>query len=340
MISLQELADVVGAKLLGDPAHQIDGCAGLLSAGPTDLSFIYNKKYESDLKKSDAGVVILSDAFLDGFSGNALLVSNPYLAYAKAASIIYKKSTEEACIHGSAVVGADTNIAQDCSIGANVVIADNVELGKGSRIGAGCFIGENVCIGEGATLLPNVTINDGTKIGSNVTIHSGAVIGSDGFGYAPLPNKEGWLKIPQVGCVVIGDNVDIGANTTIDCGALENTIIGNGVKIDNQVMIAHNVEIGDHTAIAGCTGIAGSTKIGKHCTLAGGVGLVGHINIADGVHVTGMTMVTHSIKKAGAYSSGTPFQANSDWLKNAVRFKQLDKLTKKINQLIKAQKDS
>jgi len=179
---------------------------------------------------------------------------------------------------------------------------------------------------------------DACRIGDNVTIHSGTVIGSDGFGYAPDANKA-WCKIPQLGCVIIGDDVEIGANTSIDCGALDNTVIGNGVKIDNLVQIAHNVEVGDHTAIAACTGIAGSTKIGKHCTFAGGVGLVGHLSIADHVHITGMTMVTHSIKQAGAYSSGTPFQKNADWLKNAVRFKQLDKLTKKLNNLIKLQKD-
>lgn len=338
MISLKKLAEALGAKLLGDANHQIDGCATLGAAQATELSFINNNKYKDELLTTSAGVVILPESFLEDFSGNALLVANPYLAYAKAVTIIYQKPKQHGQIHKTAVIEETANVAQDCVIEAHVFIAHNVKLKAGSRVGAGCFIGENVQIGQNAVLLPNVTINDGTVIGDSVTIHSGAVVGSDGFGYAPLENKGGWFKIPQIGHVVIGNNVDIGANTTIDCGALENTVIGDGVKIDNQVMIAHNVEIGDHTAIAGCTGIAGSTKIGEHCTLAGGVGLVGHISIADDVHVTGMTMVTHSIKKAGAYSSGTAFQSNSDWLKNAVRFKQLDKLTKKVNQLIKAQK--
>ncbi|ORU93092.1 MAG: UDP-3-O-(3-hydroxymyristoyl)glucosamine N-acyltransferase [Cycloclasticus sp. symbiont of Bathymodiolus heckerae] len=338
MISLKELADVLGAELLGDAEHQIDSCATLNTAKENQLSFIYNKKYAVELKNTKAGVVILSAPFVDDFSGNILLVSNPYLAYAQATTFIYKKPQESGEIHPTAVIAENAQIAKSCVIGANVVIAENVIIDNDCTVSSGCFIGDNVIMGKNVNLLPNVTVCSGTRIGNNVTIHPGAVIGSDGFGYAPLANKEGWFKIPQIGHVIIGNNVDIGANTTIDCGALENTVIGNGVKIDNQVMIAHNVEIGEHTAIAGCTGIAGSAKIGSHCTLAGGVGLVGHISIADGVHVTGMTMVTHSIKKAGAYSSGTPFQANSDWLKNAVRFKQLDKLTKKINQLIKSQK--
>lgn len=338
-ISLKELAAKIDAELIGKPEHTVDGCATLAKAQANQLSFIYNKKYTPALEKTNAGVVILSAEFVSACPVNALIVDNPYLAYAKAASIIHQVPRPTGSIHSSAVIGEQSFIAEDCVIGPNVVIGKNVNLQRACQIGPGCFIDDGVVLGENVTLVANVTLGKDTSIGNNVTLYPGAVIGSDGFGYAPESNKQGWVKIPQLGRVVIGNDVEIGANSTVDCGALDDTVIGNGVKIDNQVMIAHNVVIGDHTAIAACTGIAGSTKIGRHCTLAGGVGLVGHIVIADGVHITGMTMVTHSIKKPGVYSSGTPFQSNREWLKNAVRFKQLDTLTKKINQILNSQKE-
>lgn len=340
IITLKDLATELGAELIGCADATIDSCATLSSATKHQLSFIYNAKYTDSLKQTKAGVVIISAEFVDDCPVDALVVPNPYLSYAKAAELIYKKAKQEGNIHSTAVIGVKSDIVSNCLIGANVVIGEQVTMADDCDVGPGCVIGDNVILGKNVRLVANATVGDGTCIGNNVTVHPGAVIGSDGFGYAPLPKQAGWFKIPQLGHVVIGNDVEIGANTTIDCGALDNTIIGNGVKIDNQVMVAHNVVIGDNTAIAGCTGIAGSTVIGKNCTLAGGVGLVGHISIADGVHVTGMTMVTHSIKNAGAYSSGTAFQSNSDWLKNAVRFKQLDKLTKKINKLLKAQKEN
>lgn len=339
-ISIKALADKLGGQLTGDPEHVIDGCATLESATADHLSFIYNKKYKSSLKGTKAGVVILSSHFIDDYAGNAIIVENPYLAYAKAATFITEQTGSQGVIHPSACISKQSFVDASCFIGAHVVIGDNVTIGSGGYIGPGSVIQNDVVIGENSKLVANVVIEQGTVIGNNVIINPSAVVGSDGFGYAPDPETKGWYKIPQLGRVVIGNNVEIGASTTIDRGALEDTVIGNGVKIDNQVMIAHNVVIGDHTAIAGCVGIAGSAKVGNHCTLAGGVGLVGHITIADGVHVTGMTMVTHSIKEAGAYSSGTPFQKNGDWLKNAVRFKYLDKLTKKVNSLTNDQKDS
>ena len=339
-ITLNKLATELGAQLIGDPNHTVDACANLDTAKNNQLSFIYNKKYLPALKETEAGVVIVPSVFATDCAVNALVVDNPYLAYAKAAALIYQVEKKPANIHPTAVFGAACVVSSDCTVAANVVIGDRVTLQEGCNVGPGCFVDDDVIIGKNSRLVSNVTLYKGTVLGENNTIHSSAVIGSDGFGYAPEDNKQGWFKIPQLGRVVMGNDVEIGANTCIDCGALGDTVIGNGVKIDNLVQIAHNVQIGDHTAIAACTGIAGSTKIGQHCTLAGGVGLVGHISIADGVHITGMTMVTHSIKEAGAYSSGTPFQSNSDWLKNAVRFKQLDTLSKKINKLIKSQKDS
>ncbi len=338
-ISLQQLAEKLDAELFGDPEHLVNSCATLATANQNQLSFIYNKGYSSALQKTRAGVVILPAEFQVSCPSNALVVANPYLAYAKAATLLNPPKVTNDGVHPSAVLGDKVMLSDGCVISPNVVIGDNVKIGKDTRIGPGCYIADHVVIGEGCEVASNVTILEGTNIGHHAVIYPGAVIGGDGFGHAPKGLKKGWLKIPQLGAVIIGNNVEIGANTTIDCGALDNTIIGNGVKIDNLVQIAHNVIIGDHTAIAACTGIAGSTQIGKHCTLAGGVGLVGHLSIADGVHITAMTMVTHSIKESGAYSSGTPFQKNNDWLKNAVRFKQLDKLSKKINRLLKSQKN-
>lgn len=340
MVSLKQLAIAIDADLRGDSDHVVNSCATLESAESDQLSFIYNKKFSSALGDTNAGVVILSEAFLNGYKGNALVVNDPYLSYAKAAKIINPTPIRKGAVHPSVVIGQNARIGDDSVLAPNVVIADNVTIGNGCYIGPGCVVANDVVIGDNLNLVANVSLGESTHIGNDVTIHPSTVIGSDGFGYAPYGQKKGWCKIPQLGHVVIGNDVEIGSNTTVDCGALDNTIIGNGVKIDNQVQIAHNVVIGDHTAIAACTGIAGSTKIGEHCTFAGGVGLVGHISIADGVHVTGMTMVTHSIKEAGAYSSGTPFQTNAEWLKNAVRFKQLDKLTKKINLLLKSQKEN
>jgi UDP-3-O-[3-hydroxymyristoyl] glucosamine N-acyltransferase len=334
-ITLKALSEEIGAVLKGDSSHVVNGCATLTDATSQQLSFIYNKKYTPALLSTNAGVVVLSEDYIGDCPTNALVVKNPYLAYAQAATILHSSNVNNRSIHSTAVI-ADTSVMPKCCyIGAQVVIADNVQLGDRCSIGAGVIVEEGVKIGDDAQIFANVTVCKQVNIGHRAIIHPGAVIGSDGFGLAPKPSKQGWQKIPQIGSVIIGNDVEIGANTTIDRGALEDTLIGNGVKIDNQVMIAHNVSIGDHTAIAGCAGIAGSTEIGKHCTLAGGVGLVGHITIADGVHITGMTMVTHSIKESGAYSSGTPFQKNSDWLKNAVRFKQLDKLSRKINQVLK-----
>lgn len=219
------------------------------------------------------------------------------------------------------------------SVGAFVVIESGAQIAADVTIGAHCVIGARSVIGEGGWLAPRVTLYHDVRIGKRVVIQSGAVLGGEGFGFA---NSKGiWHKIAQVGGVTIGDDVEIGVNTAIDRGALADTIIGNGVKLDNQIQIAHNVQVGDHTAMAACVGISGSTKIGKHCMLAGGVGLVGHIEICDNVFLTGMTMVTHSITEPGAYSSGTAMQPAAEWRKSAARIRQLDDLARRLRQLEK-----
>ncbi|MBN8984673.1 MAG: UDP-3-O-(3-hydroxymyristoyl)glucosamine N-acyltransferase [Rhizobiales bacterium] len=236
-------------------------------------------------------------------------------------------------IHPTAVVDEGAQVDASASVGPYAVIEAGAQVGANVTIGAHCFVGARSVIGEGGWLAPRVTLYHDVRIGKRVVIQSGAVLGGEGFGFA---NHQGiWQKIAQIGGVTLGDDVEIGANTTIDRGALSDTIVGNGVKLDNQIMIAHNVQIGDHTAMAGCCGISGSAKIGKHCMLAGGVGLVGHIEICDNVFVTGMTMVTRSITEPGSYSSGTAMQPAAEWKKSAARIRQLDDMARRLQQLEK-----
>jgi UDP-3-O-[3-hydroxymyristoyl] glucosamine N-acyltransferase len=262
---------------------------------------------------------------------NALVVKDPYVAFAKIAQLL--DSTPAAAYNrGQNTVIDPTAIVPDSvAIGPNVVICAGVVLGENVQIGAGCFIGEQTQIADGCKIWPNVTFYHAVRMGKNCLVHSGAVIGADGFGFA---NEAGrWLKIPQVGAVIIGDDTEIGANTTIDRGALGDTVIGNNVILDNQVQIAHNVQIGDHTAIAGCTVVAGSTKVGRYCVIGGACAINGHMEICDGVQITGMSMIIKSITEKGVYSSGTPASTNLEWRKNSVRFRQLDQMHQKLRVL-------
>jgi UDP-3-O-[3-hydroxymyristoyl] glucosamine N-acyltransferase len=329
-LTLGSIAERIGARLVGDTDYVVTGLATLSSALPNHLSFLSNMKYKQQLATTRAGAVILhpDQAYL--FSRHRLLLDNPYVGYAKFSQLFahkpyFKGIDKTARIDSTAILGRNVNLAAGTVIGPNVRLGDNVTLGPNSIVDSDSIIGGNTNIAA------NVTIYHNIKVGNNCIIHSSAVIGADGFGFA----REGsnWVKIAQLGGVMIGDNVEIGAGTTIDRGALSCTIIGNGVKLDNQIQIGHNVELGDHTAIAGCSAIAGSTKLGKYCTVAGACGIVGHLNIADGVHITAMSRVTNSIAKAGVYSSGTALDNNKQWRRNATLFKQLDRLVKRIKQL-------
>ena len=260
-------------------------------------------------------------------------MANPYLAYAELSHLFDRKPQAVAGVHPTAVVAADAQVHASASIGPYAVIESGAQIAAGVSIGAHCVVGARSVVGEDGWLAPRVTLYHDVQIGKRVVIQSGAVLGGEGFGFA---NEKGvWQKIAQIGGVTIGDDVEIGANTTIDRGALADTQIGNGVKLDNQIMIAHNVQIGDHTAMAGCAGISGSTKIGKHCMIAGGVGMVGHIEVCDNVFVTGMTMVTRSITEPGSYSSGTAMQPAGEWRKSAARIRQLDEMARRLQQLEK-----
>lgn len=332
-LTLSSIAALVDARLVGNPDQAIGGLATLQHARSDQLSFLSSSQYRKYLSVSGAGAVLLTEADAVDFPGNALIVPDPYLAYARLSHRFDPRPAAPAGIHPTAVVAAGAQIDPSASIGPGAVVEADASVGAGTVIGAQCFIGARSRIGSGGWLAPRVSIYHDVCIGDRVVLQSGAVLGSDGFGFA---NDHGrWEKIAQIGGVTVGNDVEIGANTTIDRGALANTCIGDGVKLDNQIHIAHNVQIGDHTAIAACVGISGSTSIGRHCTIAGGVGMVGHIEICDNVFITGMTMVTRSITEPGAYSSGTAMQPAAEWRKSAARFRQLDSLAKKVQQLEK-----
>ena len=329
--TLDEIAKFINAKVKGDPNKRITGLAALENAHDTQLSFLDNSKYRKFLSETKAGAIIIHPKDAENCLTNVLLTESPYVAYAKVANMFAYEPSIQIGINSSSYIGKNCHIADSARIGANVVVADGVHIGENTIIHPGVVIGESVEIGHDCIIWPNVTLYHQVKICNNVIVHSGAVIGSDGFGMA---NEKGqWLKIPQLGSVVIHDNVEIGANTTIDRGALDDTIIGKGVKLDNHIQIGHNVVIGENTAIAACSGVSGSTKIGKNCMISGMVGFTGHFEIADRVVITGMTMVSKSIKEPGIYSSGTGLESHRTWRKNAVRFKQLDDMAKKIQTL-------
>lgn len=332
--SLEQIAQQINAELRGDGQAEITGIAPLQSAKPGQISFLNNSRYRKFLESTQATAVIISSDDAADCPANALVAKDPYVAYAKAASLLAPKLTNPNGIHPSSVIGENCEIHPEASIGANCVIAANVKIGKASVISSGCVIGENSSLGESCYLWPNVTIYHGVTIANRVRIHSGTVIGSDGFGFAKDPDGK-WLKVPQLGGVRIDDDVEIGASTTIDRGALEDTIIEEGVILDNQIQVGHNVKIGAYTAIAACTGISGSVTIGKNCMISGMVGFTGHFEVCDNVMITGMTVVSKAITKPGIYSSGTAIEPHHQWRKNAVRFRQLDSMAEKIRNLEK-----
>lgn len=331
MWTLKQIAKHIGGEVRGNSAWHVDSVATLKAATQEQISFLANSKYTKYLASTEAGAVIISRQQSESVSGNAIIVDDPYIAYALVAALLNPEPELDHTIATTAVISPSAKIADNASIAHHVVVNDNVFLGHNVSIGSGTVIEQGVSIGKNAKISANVTICSNVKIGDNVIIHPGVVIGADGFGIA---NDKGvWIKVPQLGSVEIGNSVEIGANTTIDCGALGNTTIGNGVKLDNQIQIAHNVVIGDNTVIAGCTGIAGSTEIGKNCIIGGGVGISGHLEITDGVMITGMSMVTRSIKQPGSYSSGIPTEATSHWHKNIARYRQLGKLNERVKKL-------
>ncbi|MBS4096844.1 MAG: UDP-3-O-(3-hydroxymyristoyl)glucosamine N-acyltransferase [Sulfuricella sp.] len=329
--SLAEIVERFGGELVGDGSVAIRQVATLSSAGEGHFSFLANPKYRSQLSSTGASAVVVAQADKELARIPHILSTNPYAYYARVAALLNPPDTAPPGIHATAVVGKDAEIAASASIGPNVVVGDGAVIGEYAQIGAGCFIGAHTEVGTQTRFYPNVTVYHGCLIGERTIVHSGAVIGSDGFG---LANEKGcWLKIPQIGRVRIGNDVEIGANTTIDRGALDDTVIEDGVKLDNQIQIAHNVHIGAHTAMAGCVGVAGSTRIGSHCTVAGSAMIIGHLEIADRVNISVGTLVTKSINQPGTYTSSIPSQPHRDWLKNAAQLHHLTDLAERVKQL-------
>ncbi len=330
-MKLSDLAMACQAELRGDPGYEIDRVATIETAGPHDITFLANEKYIGKLTSTRAGAVILSRDDCGNFSGNVLVSDNPRLCCTRAVQSLHPAEMPLKGCHPTAAIDPGASVAADVSVGANAVIESGAKVDSGVVIGAGGYIGRDASIGSGSWLHAHVSVGRGCIIGRGCILHYGAVIGSDGFGYA----RDGatWVKTPQVGRAVLGDDVEIGANTTVDRGALDDTLIGRGVKLDNLIQIGHNVVIGEDTAIAACTAIAGSTHIGKRCTIAGQVGIVGHIQIADDVVITGATVVTHTTREPGTYSSGSPLEPYARWLKNAVRMRQLDEMARRLRAL-------
>ncbi len=331
-IKLSELAQKINCRLRGED-YSIDNVADINHAGSGDLVFISNVHYKDALSSTNASAVICKEEWLGGCTLPALLTDDPRLAFAKAATLLNPVVSESPGIDPTAVIANDADVAASAILDANVVVKSGATIGAKAYIGAGAIIGENVRVGDGSHLHANVTIYSNCVIGNNTILHSGVVVGADGFGF--VRDKDAYFKVPQLGRVRIGNDVEIGANTTIDRGALLDTVIGDGVKLDNQIQVGHNVEIGDHTVISACSCVGGTAKIGKYCLIGGNVGVRDNIEITDNVMVTARTFVTASISKAGSYSSSTPMDDTANWRKNAARFKQLDEMSRRLRKLEK-----
>lgn len=333
MYRLSELAQRFGCELHGDDDPSIEGVCTLNPGKPGHVSFLTNSSYRKYLKTTQAGAVILAAEDAPHSKVPALVSPHPHLIYARIAGLFQPARTYQAGIHASAVIAEGASVDANACIGANTIIESGVVVGAGSTIGPGCVIMAGARIGRDCHLVAQVYLGPTVSLGDRVLIHPGVVIGADGFGLA----RDGvaWIKVPQLGGVSIGDDVEIGANTTIDRGAIEDTVLENGVKLDNLIQVGHNVRIGEHTVIAGCVGIAGSAQIGRRCQIGGGVGIGGHLSIADDVIITGMSMVPNSVKEPGLYSSGIPLETNREWRKHVARFHQLDELARRIAELEK-----
>ena len=328
---LEEIVSRLGGALEGDGSVVVTQVATLASAGAGQIAFLANSKYRGLLRSCGASAVIVHPQFSAETTLPRILHPNPYAYYARVTALLNPAEEASSGVSSTAVV--KSKIPASARILENVVVGRGVSIGENVTLLPGCVIGDGAVIGDGSVLYPNVVIYPECIIGKRAIIHAGAVIGSDGFGFAK--DGDDWVKIPQIGRVVIGDDVEIGANTSIDRGALDDTVIGNGVKIDNQIQIAHNVVIGDHSALAGCVGIAGSTRIGRRCTVGGAGMIVGHLEIGDDVHVSAGTMVTKNLRHPGQYTSIYPLEAHDEWLHNAAQIKRLARMAERISELEK-----
>ncbi|MCB1603711.1 MAG: UDP-3-O-(3-hydroxymyristoyl)glucosamine N-acyltransferase [Gammaproteobacteria bacterium] len=332
-ISLGTLAKQFKLEFKGNADKVISSVGTLEKAQNHQISFLSNSKYSSQLNQTNAGIVILNPQSSDKFTGNQLISENPYVTYAKVATLLQTNTNKHSEIHPTAVIAKTAKIGKDVNVGPYSIIGENTEIGEGTNLEARVTIGNNCKIGKDCVFKPNVVVSCDCSIGDRVILHPGAIIGAEGFGLAR--DVEGWIKVPQLGSVRIGNDCEVGANTTIDRGTIEDTILEDDVRLDNQIQIAHNVHIGAHTVMAGCSAVAGSAKIGKNCMVGGGVGILGHLEVCDNVILQSMALVTHSIKRPGSYSSVAPIQETTEWRKSAVRFKQLDSIARRLGNLEK-----
>jgi UDP-3-O-[3-hydroxymyristoyl] glucosamine N-acyltransferase len=331
--TLREIAERFGGEIVGDPDTSVRQVATLENAMAGTLTFVTGARYLHHLKGTQAAAVLVGAAMRDATALPRIVCADPYAYFARVSALLNPARAPVAGTHATAVVHGSADIAADTEIGPLVVIGGGVRIGAACVIGPGCVIGEGVQLGSAVRLHANVTIYHGCIIGDRVIIHSGAVIGADGFGIAMTDDR--WLKIPQIGRVVIEADVEVGANTTIDRGAIDDTIIEEGVKLDNQIQVAHNVRIGAHTAIAACAGVAGSARIGRYCRIGGASGIAGHITIADHVEISAHTIITKSIDKPGTYTGAYPFEANREWRRNAAQLRHLSELAERLRTLEK-----
>jgi UDP-3-O-[3-hydroxymyristoyl] glucosamine N-acyltransferase len=326
--SASQLAERFGLAVHGDGTVPVTGVSTLARATTGQLAFLANPRYRVQLEDTRAGVVVMRAAEAPGYPATALLADDPYAAFARIAALFERREPMTAGVHPSAVVAPGASVDALAQVGPFASIGARSMIAAGAIVGPGCVVGEDCVVGEGCELVANVTLVRRVRLGRRVLIHPGAVLGADGFGLAMDAGR--WLKIPQLGGVVVGDDCEIGANTTIDRGAIDDTVLEEDVRLDNQIQVGHNVRIGAHTAMAGCSAVAGSAVIGRYCLIGGGAGVLGHLELCDRVVVTAMSLVTHSIREPGEYSSGTPLMDNRSWRRNAARFKQLDALARRM----------
>lgn len=330
-LSLGEIVNRLGGEVIGDPAARVRQVATLETAAPDTIAFFANERYLAQLKSTRAGAVIVGLPLRGTLEIPHIVAGNPYAYFARVSALFNPPDAHAAGCHPAAVIDQGARIGSGVHVGPNAVIEANADIGDGCSIGAGSYVGSGVVIGAEGMIYPNVSIYRDCMIGRRVIIHSGAVIGADGFGIAMEGDR--WLKVPQIGRVRIGDDVEIGANTTIDRGAIDDTVIEEGVKLDNQIQVGHNVRIGAHTAIAACVGIAGSSRIGSYCRIGGASGIAGHLSIADRVEISAHTLITKSITEAGTYTGAYPFESNRDWRRNAASLRSLGELALRVRVL-------
>jgi UDP-3-O-[3-hydroxymyristoyl] glucosamine N-acyltransferase len=339
---LGDIAALLGGELVGDASLEVDRIGPLETADDRTIGFLANPRYQSQLALTQAACVIVAPALRDAAAvrGATLVCEDPYLAFARLTQwwAAQRRRPPAVGVHRSAVVEEGARIDPSASVGPWCFVGRSARIGAHAVLGSHVHVGDGAQVGEATWLKPHVTLSDACSVGARGIVHSGAVIGADGFGFAPVKPAEGdtgptWEKIEQLGAVVIGDDVEIGANTCIDRGALDDTVLGQGVKLDNLVQIGHNVRIGDHTAFAGCVGVAGSARIGRHCTAGGGAIILGHLELVDHVHVTAATVITRSIHKPGQYSGLFPFDDNASWEKNAATLRQLHAMRDRLRAL-------